>query len=84
MVSLCVYKDKGNRTDGETVGLLRTKCKVSHNLILFCKSATAQANETACHHSRRHESQHAIPTSSIAKRPRNAWNDGRQKRFCKT
>lgn len=32
VVSLCVYEDKGYRTDGEIVRLLRTKCKVSQIL----------------------------------------------------
>ena len=47
-----------------------------------CKPATAQANETACPHIRHHQSQHAIPTSSIAKRPDNACYEGRLKRSC--
>lgn len=41
------------------------------------KPATAKANETACPHIRHHQSQHAIPTSSIAKRPDNACYEGR-------
>lgn len=59
-MSLCVYEDKGYRTDVEKVGFLTDKDdKATHKKI--GKTATAQANETACHHTRRHESQHAIP-----------------------